>query len=342
LKRSWTLGILLGIGCSALAPASEGRIPIAAPTTLTGSGSYVLTRNIQFDAGDIITIDAPDVTLDLDGHVLSSTSTTHALISVGPAARSVTLRDGRLSGDGAAIAYASGAGVKLRMEDLVVDGASGDGIVVYGPATVELLNSRLVNNDVAMLFPPAAGAVTGRIAGNTIGGGNQCLALNYARNMEIVDNMITNCGNNGLYIGQPSAPAGSTFAGNIVQHNTFANCGVGAAVFPDSPGNQIVGNVFIKTGIGVAADSASNRIAGNTIFGSNLSSDCDGGVCVTGPRNLVEGNQIGGAAPGCGIIFYGAAALDNSYRNNMLRGNGGGAVCFTGGATATNDGGNVI
>ena len=56
-------------------------------------------------------------------------------------------------------------------------------------------------------------------------------------------------------------------------------------------------------------------------------------------RNLIEGNQIEGNA-GCGIRFD-ATASSNVYRNNMLRGNTGGAVCNAG-VGNTDAGGNVL
>jgi len=47
--------------------AAEGRTPIAVPTTISSPGQYVVTRNIASGVGTIITIDADDVDLDLNG-----------------------------------------------------------------------------------------------------------------------------------------------------------------------------------------------------------------------------------------------------------------------------------
>ena len=78
------------------------------------------------------------------------------------------------------------------------------------------------------------------------------------------------------------------------------------------------------------------------IYDSTSNAACGAGICVQGPRNLVEGNVILDSPAGCGINFYGAAAVNNSYRNNLLRGNAGGGACVNAGASATNDGGNIL
>lgn len=52
----------------------EPRTPISStPFTISASGSYYLTTNVTVSAGDAITIDANNVTLDLNGFTVSST-----------------------------------------------------------------------------------------------------------------------------------------------------------------------------------------------------------------------------------------------------------------------------
>ena len=54
----------------------EARTPIAGPgaVTISASGSYYLTTNINVATGDAITITADNVTLDLNGFTISSTA----------------------------------------------------------------------------------------------------------------------------------------------------------------------------------------------------------------------------------------------------------------------------
>src|SRR5207244_2456549 len=52
----------------------EPRTPISsAPFTITNSGSYYLTTNLNVTAGDAITVSANGVTLDLNGFTIAST-----------------------------------------------------------------------------------------------------------------------------------------------------------------------------------------------------------------------------------------------------------------------------
>ncbi len=331
--------ICLALSAGALR-ADEGRIPIAGPTTITAQGHYILTRDVQVSGDTGIVVDATHVTLDLNGHILSTSLTTNHLIEMTPTADFVTIRNGRLSGGSNAIYDNSTVGIALWVEGLEIDGATSQGITVIGAAHVELLDSRLVNNNVAMFVQGLSGQfVSGRIVGNTIGGGAGCLSLLHPRDMQIRDNMITSCGNGGMDIGIGTIP---DYGGNLIEHNTISGCTVGIDIALSSPGNQVVGNVLKQNAIGIAAASASNRIAENTIFGSTSSAPCGGGLCIQGPFNLIEGNAIGGTTPGCAIRFFGASALNNAYRSNMLRNNPGGQVCATGGGTATDAGGNIF
>jgi len=49
------------------------------PYTISVPGDYQLDRNLQSTSPTLITITADDVTLDLNGHTLSSTSSKYAI-----------------------------------------------------------------------------------------------------------------------------------------------------------------------------------------------------------------------------------------------------------------------
>ncbi len=80
----------------------EPRTPITSlPFTISQSGSYYLTRNLQFTAGtgSAITISAHDVTLDLMGFTLSSTGpVSDAAISVPGNSKGLTIINGNIAG----------------------------------------------------------------------------------------------------------------------------------------------------------------------------------------------------------------------------------------------------
>ncbi len=72
--------ICLALSAGALR-ADEGRIPIAGPTTITAQGHYILTRDVQVSGDTGIVVDATHVTLDLNGHILS---TSHRVAPIVP------------------------------------------------------------------------------------------------------------------------------------------------------------------------------------------------------------------------------------------------------------------
>src|SRR5262245_66107010 len=80
--------------------ADEGRIPIFQPTTITSTGSYVVTRDITVASGNVITIQASYVTLDLNGKTLTIQSTVpeDTVIGIGPGASNLRVRNGRAVG----------------------------------------------------------------------------------------------------------------------------------------------------------------------------------------------------------------------------------------------------
>jgi hypothetical protein len=88
----------------------EARTPIAAaPFTITTSGSYYLTKNVSVASGDAITINANDVTLDLNGFTISSTNAnpvTGTGILIGNSLHNITISNGHISG---AIVFSAGS-----------------------------------------------------------------------------------------------------------------------------------------------------------------------------------------------------------------------------------------
>ncbi len=342
MKRACLFILLLLAASFVVTRADEGRIPLATAGSITASGDYILTRDIAVSGGDALTIDAQYVTLDLNDHRISSTSTDgDPVIRISPTADHVVIRNGRLSGGAYAIYANSTTGLSLKMDRLAIDGASSTAIYVLGGIRVELTDSRLQNSTGEVVIGGLAGGpVLGRIVGNTINQGT-CLALANPRGVLVSDNVFSGCASSGIQLGQSIAP-GTITGGNLVVHNTFTHCGAGLNILDDTSGNLISDNTFLANSTAIIAKSGANRIAGNTIFDSTSAAPCGGGICVLGPRNLLEGNSIVGSTANCGISFYGAAAVNNSYRNNMLRDNAGSGVCVNAGATATNDGGNIF
>lgn len=329
--------IVLGTSWTGLL-ADEGRIPIFQPTTINKPGSYILTRDIEVAAGDIITIAAKQVTFDLNGHTLRSTSASNTLVAIDPAADLITIRNGRMSGGQFGVRAASVVGLNVLLEGLEIDNVASSAVFMSGVNHAELLRSTLLTGADGGFTATGVGSapVTGRVVGNAIRRFSRCVSLPQARGMEIRNNVVSDCTFRGIEIG---ALLPSGHGGNLIQENTVAASVNGIHVNLSAAGTQIIGNVLRQNQNGIVASSPANRIAGNTVEEST--GPC-AGVCLSGPRNLVEGNQIDLSNPGCGIQFSGATATGNAYRNNMLGDNAGGDVCINAGATAVDAGGNIF
>src|SRR5437764_964599 len=63
--------LFVALVVAGLLAADESRIPIYAPTTISAPRDYYLTRDINTSNGAAITIAASNVTLDLNGHILT-------------------------------------------------------------------------------------------------------------------------------------------------------------------------------------------------------------------------------------------------------------------------------
>ena len=137
----------------------EARKPIpggTSPFTISTSGSYYLTGNITVASGDVITINASNVTLDLNGYTVATTSATPLgtaiVIKTGVVRVTVcngfifgsgTTSAGNYSGGGFYNGFALDTGIattdSVVARDLTVSGCSNVGIgfnVPYAPGSI--------------------------------------------------------------------------------------------------------------------------------------------------------------------------------------------------------------
>src|SRR2546425_7019427 len=137
MRKIFAMALLGAAAAGTELVADEGRIPIFAPTTITRSGHYVLTRDISVSGGDVITVHANGVGLDLVGHTISSASTASALVQVDPGVTDVSIRNGRLSGGAYGVLYGSGSPrTRIRVEALDVYNPTSTGIFINGAESV--------------------------------------------------------------------------------------------------------------------------------------------------------------------------------------------------------------
>src|SRR5215469_5292318 len=89
--------LLLTLGAAALTASlgwSQTYQINTLPYTISVPGDYILERNLTSNAPTLITITASDVTLDLNGHTLSSTSSKYAIYLGG--VQNVVIKNGSI------------------------------------------------------------------------------------------------------------------------------------------------------------------------------------------------------------------------------------------------------
>ena len=130
----------------------EARTPISgAPFPINASGSYYLTGPLTVTTGNAITINASQVTLDLNGYTISSTAASAngtgitLLSGVGDVSilnghikGGVTYSGGTYAGPGFAngIQVAGAPSYNIRVAGITVSGCLGNGIFLSGPSSL--------------------------------------------------------------------------------------------------------------------------------------------------------------------------------------------------------------
>ena len=316
---------LVASGVPAL--GAEGRIPIFAQTTITASGSYIVTQDFTVAAGDGITISASPVTIDLNGHTITMPVGAGIGITLGAGARIVRITNGRVI---AGLSGINGAGDGVVViENVEIDGSS-NGIRLTA-RSVTISSSVIRDASATAVWIDGSDPntpVTAHVVNNAIVGAATTIILEECRDSEIAGNSIT--GGPGIFL--------STCTGSRIHGNSISQSGVatseGIRLLPSANNNIIDGNTVRGYGTGIRIESYGNLIR------ENLTSVSFTGIFVTGTgaRNLIDGNQSEGNS-GCGLTLF-AGSL-NAYRNNMLRGNTGGGVCGTL-VGNTDAGGNIL
>jgi parallel beta-helix repeat protein len=350
-----------------VALADEGRIPVFQATTISQAGSYFLTNDIDASgSASAVTIAASDVILDLNGHaILDSASTSTAnLIWIQSGMDNITVRNGFLRG-GAVGVYYSNTGpngfVSIHIQRVTSTLAGQYGIFLEGPFDVEVTSCRVVDPGVAGIqVQGVVRGFTGRIEDNIVrGSGGTGILLKGLRGGEVRNNTIDSFGTTaansaGILLTAPVIDWGAT--GNVVDGNTILDSGdgnFGLDIEQNCPGTLITGNTVSGNGnAGIFVQSDGNRIVSNVVgaragSGINVTSMMNviernhttanflNGISIGGSYNLIDSNVSEGNQ-GAGLSF-GGSALNNAYRNNMLRSNAGGAVK----GSSTDAGGNV-
>ncbi len=294
------------------ADAAESRIPIGAPTTITASGTYVLTRDLVSSGPPTIAISAPDVVLDLNGHTLTQANSNAHVIRVAADAHA-TIRNGHLVGGANSIApsFDNGASGSLQLADLEMRG-NASYAVVAASRQVTITRCTVANGAAGINVSPSTDDIQLRITGNSIlstGSALVVYGIGYVvRGAVIADNTLASTADSALQIGVGTE-------GIVVRRNmVFTRSRYGIYVLGNG-GHVIEGNVVRGAGLdGIFVDANGVRIVGNTVTrcGQN-------GIEVDGQSCTVESN-LAAENGNNGINVVGPG---NVIRNNTSRGNGG-------------------
>lgn len=332
----------------------QGRIPIYQPVTITEPGSYVLTRNLTVTGIQAITVDANDVTIDLNGHVISGDTT---VVRINANRDNVVIQGGslvRTIGSQAVlqqlpstsepkvtlkhVAFRGGS-VELSGADAVITECTfvgGRGLRIMGK------KARVTHNqfgpglvDTAMRLTDVSGAeiANNYILGGGVSGVDDIYIAGHGTGNRIVDNAIQQGSGFGIRVGDSNL-----VEGNVITDSRESGIWIGS-------GNLLVNNVVARSN-DITDAPFSIRVGGsNTIRGNHIEGTlCNDGIYIEGSNNLLEDNVVHGLVGGCdsgkaAALRFLPGADDNAYRNNQLRGNV--FAVFDDGVNNTDAGGNI-
>ena len=337
-------------------PAANGDIPIYQPTTITAPGRYVVTRDITAQ-GDVIVLQSGGVSLDLNGHTITSITGSGVVLDlVGAVVPIDDVANGRIVGGVTGIKGVNiPAGTTLIVDKVGITGPIDDCIDMPGPARVVVRDSVLRG--------------CGRDGIRMTGNGNGLLECKGTHILDVNGNGIFASSTEGVIV------RGSTIRGFAGTIGPIDNAGV-RLVAPGKLGLSVLDSVIVEggaQGVGVLLELAGgtgpidlrgNTIAGNgasgidlrqgaaRITGNTIAANLGDGIRVdaagTGPIDLkdnsilgntlngvdiragvvrLNGNTVGGNLQN-GVIVAGARALVES---NFLEGNGGVGLKFLNG-----------
>ena len=258
----------------------EVRTPISSlPYTISASGSYYLSQNLSISGATAITVNADDVTIELNGFTLSGNGTgtgAHGIYMNGR--NNVEIKNGTVKGFGGTGIYASGStGKNHRVIGVRAIGNGDDGIYV-GRNNARVKDCTAEGNVGAGIFVFYGSIVTGSTSY-----GNGAYGIYADTGSTVTGNTARDNNASGIYAG-----VGCTVTGNTAHGNTSR--GIYA-----SSGCTVIGNTaYGNDGDGIKAGDKSllknNTARYNQNYGISLGTNC------LVLNNLAfENNQSGGA-----------------------------------------------
>lgn len=237
LTLAWLL--VASVGLAPIAPVGATHAgnadgtPITDCTTVSQSGQYALADDLTAAAnsGTCLVVDAPDVTVDGQGHTVNGSATTGQNgISVLHGNENVTLRNLSVTAWGIGIAAANGTTV----ENAHVHDLTGTGVDVSQADNVSIRNSTFEGVQRPISVDQSTGTA---IIGNSIEGGEIALNLfgtaSDVATTRIEDNVIRNASRRGLSLR-------GDINGSVVRNNTLGGASAADFYVPVSTGTATI------------------------------------------------------------------------------------------------------
>ena len=216
--------MMLVLGLATVPRAAAAPTEISSCQTIFSPGSYVVTQNLSNPSADCLLLEADQVTIDLNGFVVSGAGS--GIASAGGATRFLTaIRNGTVTGSANGIGLASGRATMV--ERVRARGGSGWAILLNEEAIVKDCIAVDGNNGIQV---GGSSVVVGNIASDNSGTGILAGGTSVLR-----ENTASHNGGHGLVAGEASTLTGNTAS---------SNGGVGIQVTCRSAiiGNTAIGN----------------------------------------------------------------------------------------------------
>lgn len=335
-KSLYPTHILAGLAlavAAAVTPllAAKGDIPIYQPTTITAPGHYVVTRDITAQ-GDVIMIQSGGVSLDLNGHTITSIAGYGVVLDlVGAIIPIDDIANGRIVGGKAGIKGVNiPPGTTLNVDKVGVIGPIDDCIDMPGPARLVVRDSVLsgCGRDGIRMTGSGTGLLECKgthildVGGNGIFASSTEGAIVRASTIHGFAGVIGPLDNAGVHLVSPGKH-GLSVLDSVITGGGAGGVGVllelAGGVGPiDLRGNMIAGNG--ASGIDLRQGAA--RINGNTIaanLGDGIRVDAAGTI---GPidlkDNMIRGNGLNGADIRAGVVRINGNTVGGNLLNGVI------------------------
>src|SRR2546425_3409505 len=380
MRRVLMVTLSIVVATSPLLVADEGRIPIFRPTRITQPGHYVVTRNIAVASGVLLDIQAAGVTVDLNGHTLSSSSMTDDLVQIAcpggvQPPEPDRILNGNLVGGLNGIPAFPPDPCRLSLEDLQIGDPTLRAILVEETGQAE------IRGIIINYFQGTGGvaAIDLRTSSTRPRGSAQLarIVMNGVNPWGILSHVVGHLSDSLVNLSGVVNPNLSPLSLMDAPGSSIRDVSISWVVPPDpnapaisligSSGVLLDGNVVrcdgsvrtanLNHGIFIDAASHDAKVMNNTITGAGgdgihvesrgnnltgnlVNSNTGNGIFVAGDNNLIDANKVGNNLLD-GLFFNTAGAPLHVFRDNVLRGNRGPGVGGPFSQDVTDAGGNV-